>query len=117
MGDDAMSDDLDPTILRLFAEQDQSLPASDFMLKLGNRLARQTGVRRAYRILAIGGCLILSVLSAPWVAQITSTLIERTAAGIHNTGPLFNAPLTWLVVGATAAGCSPVIYLWRTGRW
>jgi hypothetical protein len=117
MGDDRMSDHLDLTILRLFAEQDQSLPASDFMLKLGNLLVRQRRVRRAYRFLAIGACLGLSALSAPWVAQVTSTIIEFTAAGIRTTGPLFNAPLTWLVVGATAAGCSPVLYLWRTGRW
>jgi hypothetical protein len=112
-----MSDQLDPTISRLFAEQDRSLPPNDFMQKLGNRLDGQKRVRRAYRVLAIGACLILSVLSAPWVAQITSTLIEFTAAGIRTTGPLFNAPQAWLVVGATAAGCSPVIYLWRTGRW
>jgi H+/Cl- antiporter ClcA len=117
MGDHAMSDHLDPAISRLFAEQDQSLPPSDFMPKLINRLDKQKRVRRVYRVLAIVACLILLVLGAPWVAQITSTLIELTAAGVSTMSPLFFAPLTWLLVCATAAGCSPVIYLWRTGRW
>jgi hypothetical protein len=112
-----MRDDQDPIISRLFAEQDQSLPPDDFMLKLGSRMDRRQRVRRIYRVGAIVACLILSTLSAPWIAQITSTLIELTAAGISTSGPLLHAPLTWLVVGASAIGCCPVIYLWRTGRW
>jgi hypothetical protein len=44
-------------------------------------------------------------------------LIELTAAGVSTIGPLLYIPLTWWVVSATAVGCSPVIYLWRTGRW
>jgi hypothetical protein len=112
-----MSDSQDPIIRRLFTEQDQSLPSDDFMLKLSKRIDERQRVRRVYRVLAISACLVLSTVSAPWVAQITSTLIEFTAGGINSIGPLLHAPLTRLVVGATAVGCSPVIYLWRTGRW
>ena len=112
-----MSDHQDPLISRLFAEQEQSLPADDFMLQLCKRLDKRQRELRFYRVLAIAACLVLSALSAPWVANIASTLIDLTAAGIRTTGPIFYASLTWLVVGATAAGCSPVVYLWRTGRW
>lgn len=112
-----MRDDQDPIIGRLFAEQDPGLPPDDFMLRLGKRLDEQERARRVYRVLAIIACLALSALSAPWVAQITSaTLIGITEVG-NTMGTLLYLPLTWLVVGATAAGCSPVIYLWRTGRW
>lgn len=112
-----MSDHPDPLISRLFAEQDQSLPPDDFVLKLTKRVDKQQRVRHVYRVLAIVACLVLATLSAPWVAQITSTMIELTAVGIGTISPLLFMPLTWSVVGATAAGCSPVIYLWRTGRW
>jgi hypothetical protein len=112
-----MRDNQDPVIRRLFAEQDHNLPPDDFVLQLGKRIDDQRSVRRVHRILAIIACLVLATLSAPWVAQITSTLIELTAAGISTIGPHLYVPVAWLVVGATAAGCSPVIYLWRTGRW
>lgn len=112
-----MRDDQDPVIWRLFAEQGQGLPPDDFNLKLSKRMHERQRVRLAYRVLAIAACLVASILSAPWVAQFTSTLIELTAAGIGIIGPHLYLPLTWLVVAATAAGCSPVIYLWRTGRW
>lgn len=112
-----MRDDQDPIISRLFAEQDQSLPPDDFMLKLGKGIDKQQRVRRVYKLVAILACVVLPILSAPWIARFMSTLIELTAVGINTVGPHLFVPLTWLVVVATAAGCSPVIYLWRTGRW
>jgi hypothetical protein len=112
-----MRDNQDPVIRRLFIEQDQNLPRDDFMLQLGKRLDEQRRVRRVYRLLAIIACVVMSTLSAPLVAQILSRLIELAAAGVSTIAPLLYLPLAWLVVGATAAGCSPVIYLWRTGRW
>jgi hypothetical protein len=112
-----MHDDQDPVIRRLFAEQERSRPSDDFMLQLGKRIdARQRG-RRANGILAIVLCLVLSAVSAPWVALLASTLVDATAAGVRTGGPLFQSPMTWLVVAATAIGWSPVVYLWRTGRW
>jgi hypothetical protein len=112
-----MHDNRDPIISRLFAEQDQSLASDDFVLKLGKRIDTQQRQRRVYRVVAIVVCLVLSALSAPSIAQITSTLIELIAVGISTAGTLLYVPLTWLVVVATVAGCSPVIYLWRTSRW
>jgi hypothetical protein len=112
-----MRDDQDPVLWRLFAGQGEAPPPDDFMLKLSKRMQERQRVRRAYRVFAIAACLVVSLPSAPWVAQFTSTLIELTAAGIGTIGPHVYWPLTWLVVAATATGCSPVIYLWRTGRW
>ena len=112
-----MTDNQDPLISRLFAEQDQSLPPGDFVLKISTRIDAQRRVRRVYRVLAIIACAVLAALSAPWVAQITSAFIELAAAGITAISPLIYAPLMWLVAGATLAGWTPVIYLWRTRRW
>jgi hypothetical protein len=112
-----MRDDQDPTIGRLFAQHDRNLPPDDFVPKVVRRIEEQQRVRRVYRILAVTACLVLGALGAPWIVQITSMLIELTAMGVSSIGPLLCVPLTWLVVGATAVGCSPVIYLWRTGRW
>jgi hypothetical protein len=112
-----MRDDQDPVIWRLFAEQGQALPPDDFILKLSSRMQERQRLRRACRVLALAACLVVSLLSAPWVAQFTSALIELAAADAGSIGPHLYGPLTWLVVSATAAGCSPVIYLWRTGRW
>jgi hypothetical protein len=112
-----MREPQDFVIRRLLAEQEQRLPPDDFLLKLSRRMDGQKRGRRLYRILAITGCLVLSALSAPWVAQGTSNLIELTAMGLRAMGPLLYHPLTLFIVGATTIGCSPVIYLWRTGRW
>jgi hypothetical protein len=112
-----MRDDPDPVIRRLFAEQEKSRPSDDFMLQLGKRIDARQRVGRAKGILAIVICLVLSALSAPWIAQIASALIGLAAAGIGGGAPLLHAPLAWLVVAATVTGWSPVIYLWRTGRW
>jgi hypothetical protein len=112
-----MRNDQDPVISRLFAEQDQGLPSGDFMQQLGKQMAKQQRLRRVYRVLAIVACLVLSAVSTPLVAQIMSTLIDLTAAGVSSISPLLYVPLTWILIAATAAGCSPVIYLWRTGRW
>lgn len=112
-----MHDTQDLVIRRLFAEQDENLPADDFMLKLGTRIDRQKRARHLYRALAILACLVLSVVCAPWAAQGMSNLIELTATGLSDLGPILFHPLTLLLAGATAIGCSPVIYLWRTGRW
>ena len=112
-----MRDDQDLVIRQLFAEQNQDLPANDFMLKLTRRLERQKRARRAYRTFAIIACMALSALVAPWVAQGTSILIGLTAVVFSTVGPHLYQPLTMLMAAATAAGCSPVIYLWRTGRW
>jgi hypothetical protein len=112
-----MSDEQDPAIRRLFAEQEKSRSSDDFMLRLGKRIDARERARRVYGILATAACVILAILSAPWLAQMTSKLIELAAVGIDTAGPLLHVPLTWLLLGATAAGWSPVIYLWRTGRW
>lgn len=112
-----MHDEQDPVLRRLFAEQEKSLPSDDFMVKLGKRIDARERVRRGRRLLMISGCIVLAALGAPWVAQATSALIQLAAAGIGASDPLLQLPLTWLVLSATAVGCLPVIYLWRTGRW
>lgn len=112
-----MHDEQDPVLRRLFAQQEKSLPSEDFMLRLGKRIDARERMRRGRLLLAIGGSVALAALSAPWVAQAASALIQLAAAGIGASDPLLQLPLTWLVLGATAVGCLPVIYLWRTGRW
>ena len=112
-----MDDTQDHVIRRLFAEQDNHLPADDFMLKLGGRMDRQKRARRLYRVLAILACVGLSALAAPLVAQATSNLIDLTAMGLRSMNPLLFQPLLLFVAGATIIGFSPVIYLWRTGKW
>jgi hypothetical protein len=112
-----MHDEQDPVIRRLFAEQEKSRPSEDFMLRLGEAMDAQDRVRRVYRVLAVIACVVLAALSAPWVAQATSMLIELAAAGLGSSGQLLHLPVAWLVLVATAAACSPVIYLWRTRQW
>ena len=117
MNDDPMREPQDSVTRRLLAKQEESLPPDDFLLKLGRRIDGQKRLRRLYRVLAITRCLVLSGLSAPWVAQGTSRLIELAAMGTRAVGPHLDHPLTLLLAGVTAIGCSPVIYLWRTGQW
>jgi hypothetical protein len=110
-------DDQDPGIARLFAEQDRSLPPDDFMIKLGKRIDARQRVQHARRVLAIIACLVVATLAAPWLAQLMAAVVDLASLGVGNLGALYYAPITWLVVGSIVAACSPVIYLWRTGRW
>jgi hypothetical protein len=111
-----MHDDRDPVIWRLFAGQDHSLPSEDFVRSLGRRMDRLQRAQRVHRSLAIVAFLLLSAIGAPWLAETTSSLIDFSVLGIGQIGPLLHMPMTWVVVSAIV-GCSPVIYLWRTGQW
>ena len=93
-----------------------SRPLRSLVLLFANFFWSQAN-RNLYRVLAILACLVLSVVCAPWAAQGMSNLISLTAT--NNLGPLLNPPfyLVPSLAGATAIGCLPVIYLWRTGRW
>ena len=112
-----MHNDHDPIVSQFFTVQDRSLPSGDFVLKLDERVDKYQRTRRTIRALAFVSSLLLVTISVPWIAQFTSTLIECAAAGMGTMSPIFHEPLAWLTAGATAAGSSPVIYLWRTGRW
>jgi hypothetical protein len=112
-----MRDNQDPLIGRLFAEQDQTGRSDDFLRQVSQRVDKRQRVRRVYKRLALLACLVLSMLSALWIARGAALLIELAALGIGAIGPLLYEPVTWLVVGATVAAWSPIIYLWRTGRW
>lgn len=112
-----MHNDQDPILSQLFTAQDQSLQSGDFVLKLDARIDKHQRIRQTLRVFALVSSMLLVAISVPWVAQFTSTLIELAAAGVVTMSPIFHEPLAWLTAGATAAGSSPVIYLWRTGRW
>lgn len=112
-----MHNDHDPIVSQLFTMQDRSLPPGDFVSKLDERIDKHQRTWRTIRALAFVSGLLLVTISVPWIAQFTSTLIEFAAAGIGTMSPIFHEPLAWLTACATAAGSSPVIYLWRTGKW
>ena len=112
-----MQDDQDPVLRRLFAEQERSRPSDEFMTRLGRQIDARQRSGRVRGIVAIAACLVLSALVAPLVAEGASRLVDLAVAGFRSGGLFRRDSLTWLVACATVLGWSPVIYLWRTGRW
>jgi hypothetical protein len=112
-----MSDDRDPLLTRLFAEQSQPAHGSDFMAQFINLLERDWRNRRTYGIGMIIAGGIVAALLAPWIARLAATAIGSVAASITATRSLLNFPMAWLVVGSIVASFLPVIYLGITRRW
>jgi hypothetical protein len=112
-----MTDDRDPLLTRLFAEQSQPAQESDFMAQLLHRLERDRRNRRSYRIGTIIAGVIVAALLAPWLARVVAMAIGSVAAGIFAMDSLLNFPMAWLVACSLVASVLPVIYLGITRRW
>src|SRR5580692_9168092 len=102
-----MTDDRDPVLTRLFAEQGTPANGSDFMTLVINRLERDRRSRRAYRIGAIIGGMIVAALFAPWIAWLAATAVGSLAAGISATQSLLDFKIGWLVACSIAASFLP----------
>lgn len=111
-----MRDEQDALLTRLFAEQDQSLPAADFLVQLVARLEREHRKQRGYSIAAAIAILVLGAAIAPWFAQVTSVFVELTVAATGAIGSMLSSPIAWLVGSALVFAFLPVVYVWRTWR-
>jgi sterol desaturase/sphingolipid hydroxylase (fatty acid hydroxylase superfamily) len=116
MSDEPMRNNQDPFLARLFAEQDRSLRADDFMAAFLMRLEQEQRRQRVYSTLAIVAILTVAAFVAPWIAQATPIFINLVAECSGAWGSFLQSPLTWLVGGALAFAFLPVIYVWRTFR-
>jgi len=111
-----MRDEQDALLTRLFAEQERSLPEAGFLRQFVTRLEREYRKQRTYSIVAAIAILALGVAIAPWVAQVSSVVLELTAAATDAIGAVLASPIAWLVGGALAFAFLPVVYVWRTWR-
>jgi len=109
-----MRDEQDVFLTRLFSEQDQVLPNVDFLKQLVGRMEREQRKQRAYSIVVVFAILVLGAIAAPWVAQMTSILVDLLAAATNAIEAVFASPIAWLAGGALAFAFLPVVYLWRT---
>jgi hypothetical protein len=112
-----MTDDRDPFLTQLFAEQGEPADAPDFMAELAHALDRDQRRRRVHRIGLIIAAVIVAVLLAPWIALATASAIGAAAAGVAASGPLLDLPMAALAAGSIAATFLPVVYLGITRRW
>jgi hypothetical protein len=112
-----MTDERDPFLTRLFAEQSQAAPGSDFMAQLVNLLERDRRNRRVYRVGTIIAGVMVAALLAPWIAQVAAIAIGSVAAGLTAIDSLLNFPMAWLVLCSLVVSLMPVLYLGITRRW
>jgi len=109
-------DEQDRLLMRLFAEQAQSLPATGFMVQLVTRLEREQQRRRAYSAVAIVAMLVVGVLTAPWVTQVLVVLENLAVAATGALGSALLSPIAWVACGAVLFALLPVFYVWRPWR-
>jgi hypothetical protein len=112
-----MTDDPDPILMRLFAEQGLPAHGPDFMAQFIDLLERDRRNRRTFRMALIIAGVIVAALLAPWIAQLAATTIGMVAAGITATRSPLNSPTAWLVVCSIVASFLPAIYLGIARRW
>ena len=112
-----MTDDRDPLLIKLFAEQSQPAPGPDFMVQLLNLLERDRRNQRVYRVATITAAVIVAALLAPWVARVAAMAIGSAAAGLGAISSLLNFPMAGLVLCSLVGSLLPVIYLGVTRRW
>lgn len=112
-----MSDDRDPFLTQLFAEQSEPAQASDFMAQFADRMERDRHIQRAYRIGMIIAGVIASALLAPLIAQGTAAAVGLVATAIVASRQFLNSPMVWLAVSSIAASFLPIVYLGVTRRW
>ena len=111
-----MHADRDPQLARLFAHQNEPLPATDFMAQLERRLQRAQRKHRVHSVSVVAAILAIAVIVAPSVMQVTSVIIDLTAAGFGKLDSLLLSPIAWLVIGSLAVALAPLLYVWRTLR-
>jgi len=112
-----MTDDQDPLLKRLFAEQDLPAHEPDFMPQFIILLERDRRNRRAFRIALIIAGVTIAALFAPWIAQVVAIAIGSVASSITAGHALLMFPMAWLAACSVAASFLPVIYLGITRRW
>ena len=112
-----MTDDQDPLLTQLFAEQAPPAHGADFMVQIIARLERDGRRRRTYGIGAIISGVIVAALLAPWMAQVAALAVGSVATAIAATRPLLDFPMAGLMVSSLAALFLPVLYLGLMRRW
>jgi hypothetical protein len=112
-----MSDDRDPLLTRLFAEQSPPGHESDFMARSLALLERDRRNRHACRMGMTITSVVVAVLLAPWIAQVAATAVGLMAANIAATRSLLTFSMSWLLLCSIVATFIPVLYLGITRRW
>ena len=112
-----MVDDRDPLLMRLFAERSPPTSGAEFAARVDALIERDLGNARADRIGMSVAAAVVSLLLAPWIAQVCALGIGSLAVGLSTTRALVRFPLEWLTVCSIVAGLLPVIYLGITRRW
>jgi hypothetical protein len=105
-----MSDDLDPQLLTLFAEQHEPLPGTEFVEAFFARMERARRMRTMGRI----ALTVVAVFAGAWVMP---SVLDHTALVVRSIGehsadyaPLLVSPWGWAV--STLIGLAVVL---RTG--
>lgn len=112
-----MTDERDPLLAQLFAEQSPPANGAEFTAHLLNRVERKWRRQRAYRIGMIIAGVTAATLLAPWIAQVAALATGSVVAGVTAAHSALSFPMAGLVVCSMIASFLPVIYLGITRRW
>jgi hypothetical protein len=99
-----MQDDIDPQLLALFAQSNETLPGEAFMKKFLEKSVRAQRLRTVQLAGLVAVLLFIGAWFAPSVLEHTASAIRATAAAVgaaaEYTGPyerLVVSPLGWVV--------------------
>ncbi len=108
--------DHDPHLTRLFANQNEALPANDFLPQLVARLEREQRRQRVVMVVSVIAILTLAAMLAPWIAPIAASVDGLVALILSTLSAFLASPVVLLVLGALALAFLPPIVIWRYWR-
>jgi uncharacterized protein with PQ loop repeat len=92
-----MSDELDPTLLRLFKERRESLPDEEFLVTLLGRIQQRQRVAAVRLAAIIAAALLCMVWLVPGLLRATAAIVQSIGARTDTYASLPLSPMGWAV--------------------
>jgi hypothetical protein len=93
-----MSDEIDPGLMRLFAQAREPLPAPAFLEEVARGLRRAQRLRLLWSVATLTAVAILAVLLTPFVARSSLNLAQYATAGLIALPAALMTPTSWLLM-------------------
>jgi hypothetical protein len=93
-----MSDEIDPGLMRLFAQAREPLPAEAFLEEVARGLRRAQRLRLLCSAVTLAAIAILALLLTPLVVRTSLSLAQYAAERLTALPAVLMTPTSWLLM-------------------
>ena len=93
-----MSDEIDPGLMRLFAQAREPLPAQAFMEEAARSLRRAQRLRLLWSVATLTAVAVLALLFTPFVAHGSLSLAQFATERFSVLPAVLMTPTSWLLM-------------------